>query len=107
MAMVVGYAKASEWKSRRAYDPSAEITVYIHPDHHRRGVGRELYEALFADLAARGVVTLLAGITLPNEASVGLHEAKGFRCIGVFERIGRKFDKWHDVGYWVKHLDQA
>jgi catechol 2,3-dioxygenase len=103
--VIVGYAKASAWKPRRAYDPTAEVTVYIHPDHHRRGVGRALYEALFAELAARGFVTLLAGITLPNDASVGLHESLGFRRAGVFERVGRKFEKWHDVGYWVKHLD--
>lgn len=104
---VIGYAKATQWKPRAAYDPTAEVTVYIHPDHHRRGVGRALYESLFRELAQRGFVTLLAGITLPNDASIGLHESLGFRKAGVFPRVGRKFDRWHDVGYWVQHLDQA
>ena len=72
----------------------------MHPDHHRKGVGKALYEKLIATLKERGYYTLLGGITQPNVASVGLHESLGFKRVALFERIGWKFDRWHDVGYW-------
>lgn len=97
---IIGFAKASPWKGRCAYAYSAEVTVYVHPDHHRKGIGRSLYEKLIATLKAQGYHTLLGGITQPNEASVKLHESLGFTRVALFEHIGWKFEKWHDVGYW-------
>lgn len=97
---VVGFAKSSPWKGRCAYEWAAEVTVYVEPEHHRRGAGRALYAALLPMLEERGFRTLLAGITLPNDASVRLHEAFGFRQVATFERIGWKFGRWHTVGYW-------
>lgn len=100
---VVGFAKASPWKGRCAYAHAAETTVYVAPEHHRRGIGRALYGRLIAQCDAIGFRALVGGITLPNEASVALHEAFGFRRIGCFERIGFKHGRWHDVGYWMRH----
>ncbi len=101
---VLGFAKASPWSGRCAYNYSVEVTVYVDPAHHGRGVGRALYGRLFEILTAQGYHSAIAGITLPNEASVGLHESFGMRRVATFERVGWKFDKWHDVGYWQKQL---
>ncbi|HYE63200.1 MAG TPA: GNAT family N-acetyltransferase [Phycisphaerales bacterium] len=95
-----GYAKAYTWRTRAAYDRTAEVGLYVHPDFHRRGVGRALYAALINDCKARRLHTLVAGIALPNEGSVKLHEACGFTHTGTFREVGRKFDQWHDVGFW-------
>ena len=86
-----------------SYTHSVEVTVYVHPDHHRRGHGRALYAALLPILERQGYRSIVAGITLPNEASVELHESFGFKRTATFERIGHKFDRWHDVGYWMLH----
>jgi L-amino acid N-acyltransferase YncA len=99
-----GYAYATEHRSRSAYRWSAETTVYVSPRHHRRGVGRALYEALFELLTAQGLYTACAGITLPNDASVGLHEAMGFELIGVYRAIGYKHGQWRSVGWWQAQL---
>jgi L-amino acid N-acyltransferase YncA len=101
---VVGYAYAGPWKARPAYRWSTEVTVYVAVEAHRAGVGRALYEALFERLAARGYRTLVGGITLPNDASVGVHRALGFEPVGTFPRIGWKLGEWRDVHYLVKHL---
>ncbi len=97
---LVGFAKAAPWKGRCAYTYSAEVTVYVHQDHHGQGIGKALYGQLIPTLKAQGYHTLLAGITQPNEASVRLHESFGFKRAALFERVGWKFDQWHDVGYW-------
>jgi len=97
---VAGYAYAGRHRERAAYRWSAEVSVYIDTAFRRRGVGRGLYESLFAVLAAQGYVNAFAGVTLPNPASVGLHESMGFEPIGVFRRIGHKYGGWHDVGWW-------
>ena len=75
--------------------------MYVADGHRRRGVGRVLYERLIHEVHALGYVSLFAGIALPNEASVRLHEALGFRPIGVFPNVGFKHGTWHDVGWWV------
>jgi phosphinothricin acetyltransferase len=98
---VVGYAYAAPWKSRSAYRYSVESTVYLAPDQLGLGHGRRLYEALIADLRPRDFHSVIGGISLPNEASVALHERVGFRAAGVLREVGRKFDRWIDVGYWV------
>ncbi len=99
-AGVVGFAKAGPWKGRCAYHWTAEVTVYVDPAHHGRGIGRALYVRLIPALRDQGYRTILAGITLPNPASVRLHESFGFRQIASFERVGFKFGRWHTVGYW-------
>lgn len=104
---IIGFAKASPWKGRCAYAYSAETTVYVAPGLHRRGVGRTLYSTLLHILEQQGYRTLLGGITLPNHASVGLHESLGFRKVAELERVGWKFGRWHNVGYWQKTFDDA
>jgi phosphinothricin acetyltransferase len=96
---VLGYAYAGPWKARPAYRWTAEVAVYIAPDGQRSGLGRALYEALFARLADRGYRTLIAGVTLPNEASLGLHRALGFASVGTFASVGWKLGAWRDVHY--------
>jgi phosphinothricin acetyltransferase len=104
---VLGFAKAARWKGRCAYNWSAETTVYIHPDHHGRGLGTALYGRLIRILTAQGYRTLLGGITVPNPASVRLHESLGFRRVALLEQVGWKFDRWHDVGYWELLLQEG
>lgn len=103
---VAGYAYASRHHERAAYRWSANVTVYISPDHHRRGIGRALYTALFDLLVAQHVYEACAGITLPNAASVGLHESLGFVPVGVYRNIAYKFGAWRDVGWWRKTLQE-
>jgi L-amino acid N-acyltransferase YncA len=101
---VAGYAYASQHRARASYRWSADVTVYVSDAHHRAGVGRTLYERLFERLAQQGYHEACAGITLPNDASVGLHESLGFRPVGVYRNIAFKFGSWRDVGWWQKTL---
>lgn len=98
---LAGYASASTWKTRASYRHAVESSVYVDPRFQRRGHGGRLYEALFGELRARRVHCVLAGIALPNAASVALHESLGFVPAGVLREVGRKFDRWVDVGYWT------
>jgi phosphinothricin acetyltransferase len=98
---VVGYAYGSRHQTRDAYRWACEVSIYIEPGRRRTGGGRALYEALFERLAARGYRMVIAGMTLPNEASEGLHRALGFEPVGVYRRIGYKHGAWHDVA-WVQ-----
>jgi len=97
---IAGYAYATQFNPRDSYIWSVEVSVYVHPGFHRRGIGRALYTSLFRCLAAQGYCTAVARITLPNQSSVTLHEAMGFRPVGVNEGIGYKTGEWHDVGIW-------
>lgn len=97
---VVGYAYATKHRVRAAYRWSVDTAVYIDAAHHRRGIGRGLYASLFAILAQQRYVNAYAGITLPNPASVGLHEAAGFQPVGIYRQVGHKLGAWHDVGWW-------
>ncbi|MBB3213357.1 phosphinothricin acetyltransferase [Herbaspirillum sp. Sphag1AN] len=97
---VLGYAYASQWKPRLAYRYSVESSVYLAADSGGKGVGAQLYGALFAQLKQREVHVIMAGIALPNAASIGLHEKMGFVKVGHFREVGNKFDQWLDVGYW-------
>jgi phosphinothricin acetyltransferase len=97
---ILGYVYASRHRSRAAYQWSTDVSVYIDEQCHRLGIGRALYSSLFAILALQGFYNAYAGITLPNSASVGLHEALGFQPIGVYRAVGFKFEAWHDVGWW-------
>ena len=98
---LAGYASASPWKARASYRHTVESSVYVDPRFHRRGHGRRLYQALLAELRGRGVHAVVAGIALPNPASIALHEALGFVASGALPEVGRKFDRWVDVGYWT------
>lgn len=100
----LGYAYANEFRSRAAYRWSVETTVYVAVPAHRRGVGRRLYTALFALLDALGYRRAFVGITLPNDASVGLHHALGFTDVGVLARAGFKFGRYHDVASLERSL---
>lgn len=97
---VLGYAYASKWKGRCAYKYSVEITVYLHPKQGGQGLGTKLYERLFALLREKGFHVVIGGITLPNPASIALHEKFGLSKAGHFKEVGYKFGKWTDVGYW-------
>ena len=101
---VVGYAYASRHRERLAYRWSVDVTVYLGSAERGRGTGRALYERLLAEVTELGYVAAFAGITLPNEASVALHEAMGFLPVGVFARAGFKQGRWLDVGWWQKAL---
>ena len=103
----VGYAYGGVHRERAAYRFSVEVSAYIDPACHRQGIGRPLYTRLFADLSAKGYCTAFAGITLPNDASVGMHTAAGFEPIGVFRNIGWKYGTWHDVAWMQRTLRDA
>ncbi|GAB4581744.1 MAG: GNAT family N-acetyltransferase [Anaerolineales bacterium] len=95
----VGYAYGSQHRARAAYKWSVEVSAYIHPAHQGKGLGRGLYGALLPHLAEIGYCNAYAGITLPNEASMGFHRAMGFEHIGVFKSAGWKFGQWHNVAW--------
>jgi L-amino acid N-acyltransferase YncA len=100
-ADVVGYAYGGPFRSRPAYRWSAEVSVYVDLAHQRAGGGRALYEELFTRLARRGYRTVLAGMTLPNDASEALHRALGFEAVGTYRNVGWKHGRWRDVA-WVQ-----
>ena len=101
---VLGYTYAGAHGSRAAYQWSVDVSVYVHQQAHRRGVGRALYASLFAALKLQGFYNAYAGATLPNPASVGLHESVGFRAVGVYRGVGYKLGGWHDVVWWHVQL---
>lgn len=101
---VTGYAYASEHRSRAAYSISVDVTCYVAEGARGEGIGRALYGALIAALSEAGFHSAHAGITLPNAASVALHEAMGFRKVGVYREVGHKFGAYHDVGWWQRML---
>jgi phosphinothricin acetyltransferase len=102
--LVMGFAKSGPHKARGAYRWTAELTIYLAPEHHGRGIGTALYGVLIPMLEAQGYVTLLAGITSGHTPSERLHARVGFVRCATFHRTGWKFDRWHDVGYWERHL---
>jgi L-amino acid N-acyltransferase YncA len=104
---VAGYAFAAPFRSRHAYRWSVETSVYIAASARRCGAGRALYRRLLAELHALGYVSAFAGIALPNDASVRLHETAGFTRIGMFPAAGYKHGRWVDVGWWGIELRQA
>jgi phosphinothricin acetyltransferase len=105
--MVIGYARASRWKDREAYDWACEIGVYVRPEYQGQGAGRALYSVLLPRLTRIGYRSIIAGIALPNPASVRLHEAFGMNHIGTFPRVGFKLGRWIDVGYWALTIGEG
>lgn len=101
---VVGYAGSHQFHQKPAYYTTVETTVYCAPDATGRGVGRALYQALFDSIRGEDVHVAMAGITLPNAASIGLHEKFGFTAAGVMHDVGRKFYRYWDVGWYEKLL---
>lgn len=97
---LLGYAYATTWRERNAYRFSVESTIYIHPEHFGKGAGSQLYGVLLPMLQSRGIKAVIGGISLPNEASVRIHEKFGFEKVAHFKRVGYKFDTWIDVGFW-------
>lgn len=97
---VLGYAYAGAHRSRAAYQWSVDVSAYVREYARRKGVGRALYTSLIAALDLQGFYNAYAGIALPNNASVGLHEAMGFRLVGVYRGVGYKLGAWRDVGWW-------
>jgi phosphinothricin acetyltransferase len=100
----VGYATSSRWRPKAAYNTTVEVSVYCHPDACGKGCGTALYTALFAALEREDVHTIVAGLTWPNAASLALHEKFGFRQVGVFHAVGRKFDQFWDVAWFERAL---
>ncbi len=99
-----GYAYATRHRERVAYRWSVDTTVYIRQGQQRRGLGRALYTSLLAVLPLQGYINAYAGVTLPNPASVGLHEAMGFQPVGVYHQVGFKCGAWHDVAWFERPL---
>ncbi|MEM6830867.1 MAG: N-acetyltransferase family protein, partial [Bacteroidota bacterium] len=97
---VLGYAYATRWKMRAAYDKTVETSIYLDNTHHGKGIGKKLYQSLIEELTALKMHAIIGGISLPNEPSIALHEKLGFEKIGAFKEVGYKFDRWIDVGYW-------
>ena len=101
---LLGYAYATRHREWAAYRWSVDTTIYVRQGRQRRGVGRALYTSLLAVLPLQGYVNAYAGVTLPNPASVGLHEAMGFQSVGVYKQVGFKCGAWHDVARFQRHL---
>jgi phosphinothricin acetyltransferase len=101
---VVGYACSMKFKEKEAYQTTIETSIYCAPERGGKGIGRRLYEALFEAIKGEDIHRAFAGITLPNPGSVGIHEAFGFRHIGTYGEVGRKFGKYWDVGLWLKDM---
>ena len=104
---VLGYAYSAPLRTRGAYAATRETTVYIGPDGQGRGLGRALYDELLALLDRDGIHRAIAGIALPNPASIALHRACGFAEIGVFTEVGRKFDRWINVAFYERALSHG
>jgi len=103
---VIGYAYATRFRERPAYRFAVETSIYIADVAQRQGAGRLLYEALVDTLRAQGFVHAVGSIALPNDASIGLHEAVGFRRTGVYREVGYKNGQWIDVGLWQCELNE-
>jgi phosphinothricin acetyltransferase len=101
-----GYAYASRHRERTAYQWSVDVSAYVAPNRHRRGLGRRLYTVLLDVLSRQGFANAFAGITMPNAASVGLHQAMGFELVGVYRQVGYKLGSWHDTSWWQLSLNQ-
>jgi phosphinothricin acetyltransferase len=97
---IAGYAYAGEHRERLAYQWSVDVSCYVHPRARGRGVGKALYQALLRVLRVQGFRNAFAGIALPNDASVALHESVGFTPLGRYRNVGYKLGAWHDSGWW-------
>mgnify|MGYP003461481058 CR=1 FL=1 len=103
---IAGYAYASGYRERVAYQWSVECSVYVHDDYLRAGVAGALYAALFEILKKQGFRNVYAVINLPNERSVAFHESCGFRYFATYEQVGYKLGQWKNVGWWRLVLNE-
>jgi phosphinothricin acetyltransferase len=103
---VAGYASTSRWRPKPAYETTVESSIYVRHDALGRGIGRLLYQTLFDEIAGEDVQTIVAGVALPNAASVALHERCGFTQVGVFRKVGRKFNQFWDVAWFQRSVQQ-
>lgn len=101
---VNGYVYAAKHRERAAYQWAVDTSAYVREDSRGQGIAKRLYLALFDALVDLGYFQVFAGIALPNEASMRLHESVGFESLGVYRQVGYKFGAWHDVGWWQKTL---
>ena len=101
---VIGWATTSSFRPRAAYATTVESSVYCHPEARGQGVGSRLYASLFRSIEEEDIERIVAGITLPNPASVALHHRFGFRSVGVFTRVGRKLGRYWDVAWYERPL---
>jgi len=101
---LLGYAYAGPWRKRIAYRFVVESAIYLRHGHEGQGIGRKLYTELFHQLREKKFRSVIAGISVPNEASVAAHRSMGFRKVGMFEKVGFKFDRWIDVEFWQLDL---
>lgn len=102
---VIAYAGSTRFKEKEAYQTTIEMTIYCAPDRGGQGLGRRLYTRLFEALKGEDIHRAYAGVTLPNPGSVAIHEAFGFRRVGTYAEVGRKFGKYWDVGLFLKDMD--
>jgi phosphinothricin acetyltransferase len=102
--IAIGWSSSGKFRDKAAYDTSTELSVYLAPDAHGKGLGRRLYQTIIVALQGEDIHRLIGGITLPNGASVALHLAMGFRLIGVQTEIGRKFGRFWDVALYERPL---
>lgn len=102
---VAGYYYIHKWNGRCAYSSTKEVTIYLDKDYIGKGLGSTLYEHLFQNLDKENTHVLIAGICIPNEGSVKLHEKFGFKQASLMKEIGWKFDQWRDVGHWLLNLN--
>jgi len=98
--IIMGYAYSTQWKTRSAYRYTVESSVYVTQKYQKNGIGKALFNHLVKSLKDDGFRRILAGISLPNNKSVIFHEKLGFKKVGQLEKVGFKFNKWIDVGYW-------
>ncbi len=98
--ILMGYSYSTKWKNRSAYRFTVESSVYVAQKYQHKGIGKALYIHLIKSLKDDGYRRILAGISLPNNKSVIFHEKLGFKKVGQLEKVGFKFKKWIDVGYW-------
>jgi phosphinothricin acetyltransferase len=105
MGRVIGYAYATQWRTRSAYRFSIESTVYLEHNSTGSGIGSILYKELLSSLKDKGVHVVIGGIALPNPPCIALHEKFGFKQVAHFEEVGFKCDTWIDVGYWQLQFD--
>lgn len=101
---IVGYAYATQFKLRQAYEYASEVSIYVKNAAKQKGIGTRLYEQLFEELQETDIHAVVAGISLPNDASVRFHERLGFEKVAQFKEVGYKLGRWIDVGYWEKIL---
>ena len=101
---ILGYAYAGKWRKKQAYNNTLECTVYLKNGVSGRGIGSTLYSNLIHCCKQKDIKILIGGLTLPNEASIRLHEKFGFEKVAHFKKVGFKFNQWCDVGFWQLEL---